>query len=211
MRAYLHLFFGLLIPLSALFVIASIIYFTIDYDFNKAIRLGIVTGIMTSLAVSFVTSIFLQIKRLIQNGTLSPKKAKMKASIKQDTKKIKKAKVKKTKKDNLPIDKEGEPSEIAEKETNKPISQKVMLLMDQELAYEVTLNAIKYHSIGNVKTSDAGKNTILVKNKKEALEITFTAPTKHTAQVKIQTKAHTKSMQKIISYLKEKEHSFLQY
>ena len=211
MRAYLHLFFGLLIPLSALFVIVSIGYLTIEHDFTKTIRLGVIYGILASLAVSFVVSIFLQVRRLIQNGTLSPKKAKMKASIKQDTKKIKNEKMKKTKKDNLPIDKEEDPSEIAEEETKKSKSQKVMLLMDQELAYEVTLNAIKYHSIGNVKTSDAGKNTIHVKNKKEALEITFTSPTKHTAQVKIETKSHTKSMQKIITYLKEKEHSFLQY
>ncbi len=211
MRAYLHLFFGLLIPLSALFVVISVLYFKIEYDFTKALRLGVLTGIMVSLAVSFITSIFLQIKRLIQNHTLSPRKAKMKASIKRDTKKIKKAKVRKTKKDTLPIDKEEEINETSEKETNKSIGQTVMLLMDQELAYEVTLNAIKYHSIGNINTGDSSQNTILVKNKKESLKITFTAPTKHTAKVAIETESNTKSVQKIITYLKEKEHSFLQY
>ena len=211
MRAYIHLFFGLLIPLSALFVIASIGYFTIDYDFTKAIRLGVVTGIMTSLAVSFVTSIFLQIKRLIQNRTLSPKKAKMKANIKSDTKKIKKARIRKTKKDNLQTEEEAETESTPENETGKSISQKVMLLMDQELAFEVTLNAITYHTLGKVNTNDSSKGVILIKNKKESLKIIITALTKHTANVEIETQGNSKSIQKIISYLKEKEHSFLQY
>ena len=133
----------------------------------------------------------------------------MKASIKRDTKKIKKAKVKKSKRDTLTIDEET--NKTSEKETNKSIDQTVMLLMDQELAYEVTLNAIKYHSLGNVNLNDISKNTILIKNKKESLKITFTAPTKHTAKVAIKTDSNTKSVQKIITYLKEKEHSFLQY
>ena len=92
MRAYLQLFFGLLIPLSALFIIISILYFKVEYDFTKAIRLGVLTGIMLSLAVSYVTSIFLQIKILIQSRTLSPRKAKMKAKIKSDKQNIKKKK-----------------------------------------------------------------------------------------------------------------------
>jgi len=69
MRVYLQLFFGLLIPLSALFIVISILYFKVEYDFTKAIRLGVLTGIMLSLAVSFITSIFLQAKRLIQSGS----------------------------------------------------------------------------------------------------------------------------------------------
>ena len=206
MRAYLHLFFGLLIPLSALFVIISILYFKVDYDFTKALRLGVVTGIMLSLSVSFITSIFLQIKRLIQSRTLSPKKAKIKAKIKSDKKKIKK-----TKKSTTSTEDEEKTDPTSQNETDKSMSQKVMLLMDEELAYEVALNAITYHALGKIKTSETTKGMIDVKSKKEALRIIITSLTKHTSQVEIETDKNSKSTGKIISYLKEKEHSFLQY
>jgi len=205
MRAYLHLFFGLLIPLSALFVVISILYFKVDYDFTKSLRLGVLTGIMLSLAVSFVTSIFLQIKRLILGRTLSPKKAKIKAKIKSDKKKIRK-----TKKSTQSTDEE-ETDLTSQNETDTSISQKVMLLMDEELAYEVVLNAITYHTLGKIKPSETTKGIINVKSKKEALKIIVTAQTKHTSQVEIATDKNTKSIQKLVSYLKEKEHSFLQY
>ena len=206
MRAYLQLFFGILIPLSALFVVISILYFKVEYDFTKALRLGVLTGIMLSLAVSFVTSIFLQIKRLIQNRTLSPKKAKIKAKIKSD-----KQKIKKRKKGMQSTEEEEETDPTSQNETDKSISQKVMLLMDEELAFEVALNAITYHTLGIIRPSETTKGVINVKSKKEAIKIIITATTKHTSQVEIHTDKNTKSTQKLITYLKEKEHSFLQY
>jgi mannitol-specific phosphotransferase system IIBC component len=206
MRAYLHLFFGLLIPLSALFIVISIFYFKTDYDFTKSLRLGVLTGVMLSLAVSFVTSIFLQIKRLIENRTLSPKKAKIKAKIRSD-----KNKIKKTKKSTTATEDEEETDSISQNKTAKSMSQKIMLLMDQELAYEVALNAITYHTLGKIRTSETTKGMIDVKSKKEALRIIITSLTKHTSQVEIESDKNTKSTEKIISYLKEKEHSFLQY
>lgn len=206
MRVYLQLFFGLLIPLSALFIVISILYFKVEYDFTKAIRLGVLTGIMLSLSVSFITSIFLQTKRLIQSRTLSPRKAKMKAKIKSD-----KHKIKKGKKSTTSTEDEEETDPTSQNKTNRSISQKVMLLMDEELAFEVALNAITYHTLGKIKPSETTKGVINVKSKKGAIKIIITATTKHTSQVEIHTDKNTKSTGKIITYLKEKEHSFLQY
>ena len=206
MRAYIHLFFGLLIPLSALFVVISILYFKIEYDFTKALRLGVLTGIMLSLAVSIAISVFLQTKRLIQSRTLSPRKAKMKAKIKSDKQKIKKRK----KGTKLTKDEE-ETDPASQNKTDKSISQKVMLLMDEELAFEVTFNALTHHALGTIRPSETTKGVIHVKSNKEAIKIIVTATTKHTSQVEIHTDKNTKSTGKIISYLKEKEHSFLQY
>ena len=83
--------------------------------------------------------------------------------------------------------------------------------MDEELAFEVTLNAITYHTLGIIRPSETTKGIIDVKSKKEAIKIIITATTKHTSQVEIHTDKNTKSIGKIITYLKEKEHSFLQY
>ena len=205
MRAYLQLFFGLLIPLSAIFVVISILYFKVEYDFTKSLKLGVLTGIMLSLVVSFIASIFLQIKRLFQGGTLSPKKAKMKAKIKSDKQKIKE------RKENTTSTEEERTDLTSQNKTDKSISQKVILLMDEELAFEVILNAISYHSLGKIRSSETTKGIINIKSKKETIEIIITATTKHTSQVEIYTDTNTKSTEKIITYLKEKEHSFLQY
>ena len=202
MRVYLQLFFGLLIPLSALFIVISILYFKVEYDFTKAIRLGVLTGIMLSLAVSFIASIFLQTKRLINSRTLSPRKAKIKSY---------KHKTKKGKKSTTPTENEEETDPTSQNKTNKTISKKVMLLMDEELAFEVALNAITYHTLGKIKPNETTKGVINVKSKKGAIKIIITATTKHTSQVEIHTDKNTKSTGKIITYLKEKEHSFLQY
>jgi len=202
MRVYLQLFFGLLIPLSALFIVVSILYFKVEYDFTKAIRLGVLTGIMLSLSVSFIASVFLQTKRLISSRALSPRKAKIKSY---------KHKTKKGKKSTTPTENEEETDPTSQNKTNRPISQKVMLLMNEELAFKVALNAITYHTLGKIKLNETTKGVINVEGKKGIKKIIVSATTRHTSQVEIHSDQNIKSIGKIIAYLKEREHSFLQY
>ena len=58
MRAFFQLFFGLLLTLSTLFIVAAIIYFRIEYDFTKSLRLGVLSGFFVAIIVSFFIALF---------------------------------------------------------------------------------------------------------------------------------------------------------
>ena len=66
MRAFINLFISISVPISALFIIAAIGYFTLSYDLNKAIKLGMLSGVMIGLGTSLLLAVALFIKREIQ-------------------------------------------------------------------------------------------------------------------------------------------------
>ena len=55
------------------------------------------------------------------------------------------------------------------------------------------------------------KSTITLRTYNETIQIITTSLTRHTAQVLITGAKDSHELAKIISYIKEKEHSFLQY
>jgi len=93
----------------------------------------------------------------------------------------------------------------------KTIKQKIMLLMDRELAFEIALYAISEQNIGTLTKSVAGGDHITVKNNDEIIQLTFSSLTRHTSQVVIVSEINSNATKKMINYMKEKEHSFLQY
>ena len=213
-RAYFQLFFGLLIPLSGLFVIVAVIYFRIDYDFTKSLRLGVLAGVFIGITVSIITALFLLIMRRgkkPQNSILDRKK-------KQSSKTVVSPKP-----DNIThVDSsKGKHTETAENKvttlkTNTDnnhtlIEQKLMLLMDKELAFEVALYAIADQDIGTLTESKNNEAYITVKNDNETLQFSIVTLTRHTAQMIIHSMPNSPAAKQIIGYMKEKEHSFLQY
>ncbi len=201
MRAYLQLFFGLLVPLSGLFIVASVIYFRTGYDFTKALRLGVLSGFFIAIAVSLFTALFL----LIMRRGKQPQK-----SILKRKKKVRSKTTQAAKKENTSTR-----AAMAEKTAlatdEKTIEQKMMLLMDKELAFEVLLHTIAEQDIG-ILTKDSNNVTqMTVKNDNELLQLSISTLTRHTSQVVITSEINSKAAKKIIRYMKEKEHSFLQY
>ena len=209
MRAYLQLFFGLLVPLSGLFIVASVIYFRTGYDFTKALRLGVLSGFFIAIAVSLFTALFL----LIMRRGKQPQK-----SILKRKKKVRSETTQAPQKETPITEEKGNTSTstpMTEKTVlatdEKTIEQKMILLMDKELALEVLLHAISEQHIG-VLASDSNNSTqMTVKNDNELLQLSISTLTRHTSQVVITSEIDSKAAKKIIHYMKEKEHSFLQY
>jgi len=209
MRAYFQLFFGLLVPLSGLFIVTSIIYFNTGYNFTKALRLGVLSGFFIAIAVSLFTALFL----LIMRRGKKPQKSILKRNKKVHTKT--------TQNINVIVPKLDTHSNVSTTETTltppvissdaKTIEQKMMLLMDRELAFEIALYAITDQNIGTLTESLTGEGHITVKNDDEILQLTISTLTRHTSQVVIVSEINSNPAKKIISYMKEKEHSFLQY
>jgi len=207
MRAYFQLFFGLLVPLSGLFIVTSIIYFNIGYNFTKALRLGVLSGFFIAIAVSLFTALFL----LIMRRGKKPQKSILKRRRKthpETTQNIK---------ETVPTtDTHSDASTIIPTRPviasdDKTIEQKMMLLMDRDLAFEVALYAITDQNIGTLTESVTGAGHITVKSDDEILQLTISTLTRHTSQVTITSEMNSKAAKKLIRYIKEKEHSFLQY
>jgi len=186
MRAFFQLFFGLLITLSALFIVAAIIYFRIEYDFTKSLRLGVLSGFFIAIIVSFFTALFL----LIMRGGKKPQKSILRRKKNQKSK---------------------PGTKTSESKNNKNIEQKIILLMDKEFALEVLLHAISHQHIGILTQSQNNEGMMSIKTEDEIIELSIHKLTRHTSQLMISSNKDSKNVKKIITYMKRKELSFLQY
>jgi mannitol-specific phosphotransferase system IIBC component len=184
MRAFFQLFIGLLITLSALFIVAAIIYFRVEYDFTKSLRLGVLSGFFIAIIVSFFTALFLLIMRVGKK----PQK-----SILRKNKKSKQT------------------AKISESQNGKNIEQKIILLMDKELTIEVLLHAISHQHIGILTQSHDKEKIMSLKTEDEVIELSINKLTRHTSQLIITSNKDSEAVKKIVTYMKMKEFSFLQY
>lgn len=207
MRAYFQLFFGLLVPLSGLFMVAAFIYFNTGYTFTKALRLGVLSGFFIAIAVSLFTALFLLIMRrgkkpeksiLKRRGKVKVKTSKTSESVQNTTK------ITSTTNETLP-------NAQNEAIDDKSIEQKMMLLMDKDIAFEVALHAISEQHIGILTKSVNEEDHITIKNDEEVLHLSISTLTRHTSQVSIRSEINSSAARKIIRYMKDKEYSFLQY
>ncbi len=179
-------------PISMIITIVSVAYFSVDYNFTKAMKLGVLSGVLLGLGISFIATLFLLITRKV--GKPAQETMKVHQEINHKIKKTDQ----KTK--DVPV------------EIPNSIEHKLMLLMDKKLGFEVALHAITDQKIGEITTKETKENSmIILHTPEETMQISITPLTRHTAQVILKTERNSKYDQKIISYIKEKEHSFLQY
>ena len=178
MRPFLNLLFSIGLPISALFVIAATIYFSLNYNLDKAIKLGVLTGFIIGLGFSFIMSGVLLIMRKVRTKHIYMTQPE---------------------------------SHIVHESTNGPIDKKLLLLMDRELAFEVTIHSIIDQNIGKVTTGSKRNGTISISTPEQMIGISISSLTKHTSQLEVKADAYSENVQQIINYLKLKEQSFLQY
>jgi uncharacterized membrane protein len=198
MRAFLHLFFGLLIPLSALFMVVSFLYFSTGYNFTKAMRQGVLYGFFIAIVISLFIALLLFIMRNMKKMTsqISPTK-KQSDDVVQS--------VKKDIKLNSNSSAETRPSH-----SNGDNEYKLMLLMDKALAFEVSLYAISEENIGTASLGNSLEE-IKIHTNHGIIHLTISTLTRHTSKIVIHAKHDSEEINKLITYIKEKELSFLQY
>jgi len=189
MRAFFQLFFGLLIALSAFFILIAIIYFRIDYDFTKSLRLGVLSGFFIATIISFFTTIFL----LVMRGGKKPQKSILSKNKNHTSSQIDKI----------------SGSQAIPSHKDKNIEQKMILLMDKEFALEVLLHAISHQHIGILTQNK--EDMMNLKTEDGIIELSIHRLTRHTSQLIITSDKDSEDVKKIITYMKEKELSSLQY
>ena len=203
MKSYFQLFFGLLIPLSGLFIVVAVLYLKIDYNLTKAIRLGVLSGFLLAVSLSLVLPIFL----LIMRGSKQTQETRARRKHKS-----RRASMQQALRDTLPVDTEkvvDSPHPIEAEDTG--IERTIMLLMDKELALDVAYYAIAEEKIGTLTENKDGESHITVRNGEDVVELTITSLTRHTSQVKVRSQPKSPSAKQILIYMKEKEYSFLKY
>ena len=205
MKSYFNLFFTLVMPISILFTAVATVYFAMNFDFTKAIKLGILAGVMIGVAFSLVMALVILIIRTIRTykvktKILTPSTRSMNPPITLDPTIYEKK--------HQATQANFANEAIVESDS---IEEKFMLLMDKELAYEVSLNSINHQNIGDIIHQNKEDGSILLRSKNEEIKINISSLTKHTAQVLISSTIDNSNMKNIISMLKEKEHSFMQY
>ncbi len=199
MRPFIHLYFALLLPISLLIALLFIFYFTLEYNLTQSITLGILYGLFAGVFVTFIVVIAIVLLRKSQNNML--------------------AKFKIIKKENVNVNDEEDEQPQTEssldpkinENVKKDMDHKLMLLMNKELTFGIILTMIKKQIAHSITKHNIDKGNINIKIHGEIISISITTLTKHTSQVKINGINNSKHIQNIVSFLKEKEHSFLQY
>jgi len=209
MRAFIRLFFTLFIPVTLLIAVVLTLYFTVQYSFSQAMSLGVLYGLFSGIIVTMILTIALLSlgggKLNMQN--IFKKTPKEKESTDNDSKQHEELTD-----DKAPIN-QNVTKDVQQNNTNltKGIDQKMMLLMNKELTFEIILSTIKNQFSRSLTTHNSEKGNIDIKIQDETIAIAVTPLTKHTSQVIINGTNNSKYIQDIVSFLKEKEHSFLQY
>ena len=178
MRPFINLFLTIGLPLSALFVVATTIYFSINYDFGQAIKLGTLTGFFAGVVFSVVITGILLLLRRIRSTDME--ESQYQINIDDDV-------------------------------ADEAVEEKLMLLMDKELAFEVAIHSIIDQNIGEVAKGSKHNGTISISTPEQMIGISISSLTKHTSQLEVKADAYSASVQQIINYIKLKEQSFLQY
>ncbi len=195
MRTYIRLFINLLFPLTLLFTAASVGYFTFDYSLSRAFNLGILSGVIIGIGISLIMAFLLLVFRKIPTHE---KVQKTEAPVPIVT-------------ETTPNHKVFETRESPKQGNSFSKEIKCMLLMDKELTFDVIVNALKNQKECTLSQSDPKKGTMTIQTKDGIIQTTITSLTQHTSQIILQTVDNAKQIKSLISQLKEKEHSFLQY
>ncbi len=196
MQKFINLFLTLVLPVTILFIIVASIYFSMSFEMNKAIKLGILTGVLSGTGFSVImTSVLLFMRRM--HHTAHQRQEVYQASDAEEVKTEANSNLLSSKKTSYP--------------TDTLMDQKILLLMDKELAFEVALHAVMDQNIGEISNADKNKRSIVIHAENETIALSITSVTKHTSEVLITALPNSTNVQNIISYLKEKEYSFLDY
>jgi len=197
MRVFIYVFLTFLIPISIGVSLLLTLYFTLEYPFAKAMSLGVLYSLIPGAILTLLfSSIFIQVK----NGNLD-----LRSKLKIFTKK---QHIQKETLTEAPTSFSEHETKIHEDE--KP-GEHLMLLMSKELTFELIMTATKRQVFRSIITHNIKKGSIMIKTRTEMISISTQSLTQHTSKVIIQGQEGSTFIQNLIVYLKEKEHSFLQY
>jgi uncharacterized membrane protein len=202
MRPFIHTFAILFIPVSLIIAVLFTFYFTFEYSFTQAMSLGVLYGVFSGIFITIILSFLIILLRLNKESILNKLNMRQKEKDTQEDEALVNI--------ESPIDPDITKPDISKK-VNKGMDHKLMLLMNKELTFGIILALVKKQVSRSITTYDINNGSIKIKIHGEIISIAITPLTKHTSQIVINGMNNSKYIQSIVSSLKEKEDSFLQY
>ena len=191
-RAFINLFLTLILPIGALFITVGVLYYLKDFELTKAMKLGVLTGILSAIAFSLVAALLIIIKRTFQ---------------------IYRYQRLHTQEQNNAAGYESHSAAMAATSGYDPLVPKegenrYILLMECDVAFEVALYAIKTQKIGIIHKADKHHGEIIIRQKGRYVPIRLSRLTPHSSHITIE---RMENVDPFIHTIKEKEFAFLEY
>jgi hypothetical protein len=195
LRTFVNLFLSLIFPIGVLFTVVATLYYLKEFELGKAIKLGVIAGMLSGIAFSLLISILINMKRAFQihrYQRLHTKEHAASSSLasRQQT---------------------GHPSHVAHSNDTyfpKKGEKRFMLLMDYDVAYEVALYAVESQKIGLIQKADKQQGEIVLQQRGRLITVKLSKLSPHSSQIIVQG---MEDMERFIDTIKEKEFSFLDY
>ena len=202
-KSYISIFLTLLMPMLILFIIGSTVYYiSTHFEFSQAVKLGTVAGALIGTIFSLFAAFIILLIRAIRLYKVNTKQTM--SSYKPNTTPVTL--------DPTLYEKKTRTIQQGITSSNPDMSEeKTMLLMDKNLTYEATLIAIKEKKLGTIIEAVKENGIIVLHNNEEEMQIVISSLTKHTSEITLSSTLNNLNIKNIISLLKEKEHSFMQY
>jgi len=200
MKDFIRAYNYTLVPIVGLLIALCTIYIHITQQIplEKAIKLGTLYGFFIGIVLNILAAYMLL--RKIQQP-----------SIPKDTKEKSKFELKA---DNEEQEQEEIVSVIPNILQNNAVTnflKEMYLLVDKDMAFDISLQAIMEHSLGKPSNTNKHRGTFSIRINNQTIDFEIMQLTRHTSKINIQTQHKSKVLLDIIRYIKEREFSILAY
>ncbi len=196
-RAFINLFLLLMPPLGALSAAVMTLYYLRDYTLSKAVKLGIVDGLLLSIALSLLLALLILMKRSIQIHRYQRLHTREEAGASYIEEEV-------FEEDASQVTSRAKSGRSSAKETERHY----ILLMDYDVAFEVALYAIEVQRIGIIQKASKKRGEIVIQQRGKYVPIRLTRLSRHSSQISI---GRMDNINAFIQAVKEKEFAFLEY
>jgi hypothetical protein len=193
MNNFLRAYNITIIYVSGLTILGFIGYYSLDFPIAKASRIGTLYGFAVGVVLNIIPAFYIMLKL---NKESQP------STIPQKSKKSQKPK---------------KPQKASSTPTTKkaPLSSSIMkemyLLLDKEMAFDVSLHSILDQSLGTLLNTNKHRGTFSVRTAHQVIDFEVYPLTRHTSKLNIKAQKQNDTFNNILSYIKNKESSILTY
>jgi len=190
MKNFIRTYTYTLVPTAILIIIGFIIFYSTQFSLNKSISLGTLHGFMAAIILNIIPA-FVMLDKLKYKSTKSTKSTKTQTlQNRQDlSKKV----------------------ELKTNEKDTSTNHSLYLLLDFEKSFDLSIDSILRQSLGTILKHDKHRGFISVRAAYQTIDFELKPLTRHTAKVDIKAQKDNETLHSILSYIKNKERSFLNY
>jgi len=204
MKNFIGYFSYYMVLNTAVFTALSSMYLMLNYSLSASLKLGLIYGFLTSIIVSTFFAIV----------TLSKKSVKTYAVKQQELREKEKSQYGNSLENSITQNKTiraVKESKGSKNIVNRQNQITLFLLMNKYLAFDILVQIVIENNIWKINARDKERNTLTISTEKQDIYISIETLTENTSQIEIKTNNIDESIKNLIKYIKEKEHSFLQY